>query len=59
MEELLHSFKKERNMLHTVTKRKANWIGHILRRNCLLKDFIEGKTKGGEEYATYSNKEEG
>ena len=27
-------------------KRKANWIGHILHRNCLLKQVIEGKTKG-------------
>ena len=27
-------------------KRKANWIGHILRRNCLLKQIIEGKIKG-------------
>ena len=24
-------------------RRKANWIGHILHRNCLLKQFIEGK----------------
>jgi hypothetical protein len=24
-------------------RRKANWIGHILRRNCLLKHVIEGK----------------
>ena len=23
-----------------------NWIGHILRRNCLLKQVIEGKIKG-------------
>jgi hypothetical protein len=23
------------------------WIGHILRRNCLLKQVIEGKIKGG------------
>jgi hypothetical protein len=29
-----------------VIKRKANWIGHILRRNCLLKHVIEGKIKG-------------
>jgi hypothetical protein len=29
-----------------IRKRKANWIGHILRRNCLLKQFIEGKIKG-------------
>jgi hypothetical protein len=25
---------------------KANWIGHILRRNCLLKHVIEGKAEG-------------
>jgi len=29
--------------------RKANWIGHILRRNCLLQRVIEGKIKGGIE----------
>jgi hypothetical protein len=27
-------------------KKKANWIGHILRRNCLLKHVIEGKIEG-------------
>jgi hypothetical protein len=25
--------------------RKANWIGHILRRNCILKHVIERKTE--------------
>jgi hypothetical protein len=30
--------KKQRNILHKISKRKANWIGHILRRNCLLQD---------------------
>ena len=25
---------------------KANWIGHMLRRNCLLQQVIEGKIKG-------------
>ena len=30
-------------------ERKANWIGHILRRNCLLKQVIEGKIKGEME----------
>ena len=29
-----------------IRKRKANWIGHILRRNCLLQQLIEGKIKG-------------
>jgi hypothetical protein len=28
---------------------KANWMGHILRRNCLLQQLIEGKIKGAIE----------
>jgi len=39
---------EQRNILHEITKRKANLIGHILRRNCLLKQVIEGKIKGGD-----------
>jgi len=39
------------NILHEISKRKANWIGHILRRNCLLQRVIEGKIKGGIEVA--------
>ena len=31
--------------VHEIIKRKANWIGHILRRNCLLQHVIEGKLK--------------
>jgi hypothetical protein len=42
-EEVLHRVKEERNILHRIKTRKANWIGHILRRNCLLKHVIEGK----------------
>jgi len=36
---------EEKNILHTKIKkrRKASWIGHILCRNCLLKQVIEGK----------------
>jgi hypothetical protein len=40
---------QQRNILHGISKRKANWIGHILRRNCLLRQVIEGKIKGGIE----------
>jgi hypothetical protein len=36
-------------ILHEIRKLKANWIGHILRRNCLLKQVIEGKIKGKME----------
>jgi hypothetical protein len=45
-EEVLHRVKEERNVLHIIKRRKANWIGHILRRNCLLKHVIEGKSEG-------------
>ena len=30
-------------VLHTIKRRKANFMGHILRRNCLIKYVIEGK----------------
>jgi len=45
-EEVLLGFNEQRNILHEISKRKANWIGHILRRNCLLKQVIEGKIDG-------------
>jgi hypothetical protein len=45
-EEVLHRVKEERNNVHTIKRRKANWIGHILRRNCLLKHVIEEKLEG-------------
>jgi len=32
-----------------MSKGKADWIGHILRRNCLLQGVIEGKINGGIE----------
>jgi hypothetical protein len=45
-EEVLHIVQEERNIVHTTKRRKANWIGHILRRNCLLKHVIGGKLEG-------------
>ena len=44
-EEVLLRVNEQRNILHEIRKRKANWIGHILRRKCLLKQVIEGKIK--------------
>jgi hypothetical protein len=41
-EAVLYRVNEENNILHTIRQRKANWIGHILRRNCLLKHIIEG-----------------
>ena len=34
------------NILNTVNRREANWIGHILGRNCLGKHVVEGKIEG-------------
>jgi hypothetical protein len=45
-EEVLHRVKEERNIIPTIKRRKVNWLGHILRRNCLLKHVIEGKLEG-------------
>jgi hypothetical protein len=45
-EEVLHRVKEERNIVHTIKRRKANWIGHSLHRNCLLKHVVEGKEEG-------------
>jgi len=45
-EEVLFRVNEERNILYETIKRKANWIGHILSRNCLLKQVVEGKIKG-------------
>jgi hypothetical protein len=47
--EVLLRVKEQRNILHEINKRKANWIGHILRRNCLLQRVNEGKIKEGIE----------
>ena len=47
--ELLLRVNKQRNILYEIRKRKANWIGHTLRRNCLLKQVIEGKIQGEME----------
>jgi hypothetical protein len=44
--EVLQGVKEERNILQTVKRRKANWIGHIVRRNCLLKHVKEGNIEG-------------
>ena len=42
---------EQRNILQEIRKRKANWIGHILRTKSLLKQVIEGKIKGEMEVA--------
>ena len=47
--EVLHRVTVERNILGTINRRKANFIGHFFRRNSLLKHVIEGKMEGRME----------
>jgi hypothetical protein len=51
-EEALLRVKEERHVLHIIKRRKTNWIGYMLRRNCLLKHVIEGKIEGRNDGKT-------
>ena len=42
-EQVLGRIEEKRTLLNNILRRKANQIGHILRRNCLLHDAIEGQ----------------
>jgi len=44
--EVVQRVKEERHILHKIKRRKANWIGNILRRNYLLKDATDRKIEG-------------
>ena len=56
-EGILLRVKEQRNILHGISKQKANWIGHILRRNCLLQQVIEKKDKSGDRSDRKTRKE--
>ena len=43
IEQVLDRIGEKRTLLNNILRRKANWIGHIMRRNCLLLDSIEGQ----------------
>jgi hypothetical protein len=45
-EQGLHRVKEDRNILRTMKRKKANWIGHILRSNCLLNTLLKQRQKG-------------
>jgi hypothetical protein len=40
-EEMLQRVKEETNILHTIKRKKANWIGYNLRTKCLLKKLLK------------------
>jgi len=43
--EVLQVVRKEGNILYTTKRRQANSIGHILTRNCLIKQVIDRKKR--------------
>jgi hypothetical protein len=43
----LHRVNVDRDILHALSRKKTNWIGHILCRNCLLENVFEGKMEQG------------
>jgi hypothetical protein len=45
-EEILYRVNEDRNIPQTTKRRKANWVGYILRRNYRLRHVIEGKIEG-------------
>jgi hypothetical protein len=47
--EVLLRVKEQRIILQEIRKRKANWISHVLRRNCLLQRVIEDRIQWGIE----------
>ena len=42
-EKVLGLIGEKRRLLNNILRRKANWIDHILRRNCLFHNAIEGQ----------------
>jgi hypothetical protein len=46
--EVLRVAKEDRNVIHTIKRRRADLIGHILRRNCRLKHTVVRKVGGIE-----------
>jgi hypothetical protein len=44
--EILQRIKEGMNILSAMKKRRDNWIFHIMRRKCFLKDVIEEKVEG-------------
>jgi len=40
-EEALLRVKEQGNILHEISERKVNWVGHILGRNCLVNRLLK------------------
>jgi len=45
-EEVLSLVQEQCSLMQVIKQRQANWIGHVLRHDCLLKTVLEGKIEG-------------
>ena len=45
-EEIVNLVQEQRSLVHVIKQRQANWIGHVLRHDCLLKTVLDSKMEG-------------
>ena len=45
-EEVLNRVSEVRQLLKDIKRRKKTWIGHVLRRNGLMREILEGRMRG-------------
>ena len=45
-DEVLERVQENRQLINLIKERQAKWIGHVMRSDTLLKDILEGRTKG-------------
>ena len=57
-EKVLEHIGEKRTLLNEILHRKVNWIGQLLKRNCLLHDVIEGKMTKVKRVRYWKLKEE-
>jgi len=46
-ENVLQSVEEKRSLVDKISKRKKNWLGHIMRGEGLLRNVIERRLKAG------------
>ena len=58
-EEVLRLVNEQRCLVHVIKQRQANWIGHVLRHDCLLKTVLKGKMEGKKDTRKTKKKDVG
>ena len=49
-DEVLERVQEKRQLINLIKERQAKWIGHVMRSDTLLKDILEGRTKGKKQW---------